>query len=66
MLPDGTCCFSLIVHVIHLNRTEVHRWMDGWIVILRVFFFSSVFQSYQEDGREIMKSCVQWSPFTVK
>ena len=24
--------------------------------------FSTVFQSYQDDGRLIMKGCVQWSP----
>ena len=25
-------------------------------------FFSTVFQSYQDDGRMIMKVCVQWNP----
>ena len=24
--------------------------------------FSKVFQSYQDDGRMIMKGCVQWNP----
>ena len=24
--------------------------------------FSTVFQSYQDDGQMIMKGCVQWSP----
>ena len=28
--------------------------------------FSTVFQSYQDDGRMIMKDCVQWNPFTVE
>ena len=27
---------------------------------------STVFQSYQDDGRVIMKGCVQWNPFTVE
>ena len=29
-------------------------------------FFSTVFQSYQDDGRLIMKGCVQWNLFTVE
>ena len=28
---------------------------------LRFYVLSTVFQSYQEDGRLIMKGCVQWS-----
>ena len=28
--------------------------------------FSTVFQSYQVDGRMIMKCCLQWNPFTVE
>ena len=28
--------------------------------------FSTVFQSYQDDGRIIMKGCVQCNPFTVE
>ena len=28
--------------------------------------FSKVFLSYQDDGRLIMKDCVQWSSFTVE
>ena len=33
--------------------------MDGWLAILRPF--STVFKSYQDDGRLILKGCVQWS-----
>ena len=34
--------------------------MDGWMT--RDFIsFSTVFQSYQDDGWMIMKGCVQWS-----
>ena len=28
--------------------------------------FSTVFQSYLDDGQMIMKSCMQGNPFTVK
>ena len=28
--------------------------------------FSTVFQSYQEDGQMIMKGCVQWNRFTAE
>ena len=28
---------------------------------LRFTFFSTVFQSYQDNGRLIMKKCVQWN-----
>ena len=31
--------------------------MDGW-VICNVAYFSTVFQSYQDDGRVRIKSCV--------
>ena len=34
--------------------------MDGWI-ICDFRSFSTVFQSYQDDGRLIMKGCVQLS-----
>ena len=37
------------------------RWMDGRM-ICDFTSFSTVFQSYQDDGRLIMKGCVQWSP----
>ena len=35
-------------------------WMDGWITF-DFTSFSTVFQSYQDDVRLIMKSCVQWN-----
>ena len=34
--------------------------MDGWM-ICDFTSFSTVFQSYQDDERLIMKGCVQWS-----
>ena len=35
--------------------------MDGWMTC-DFTSFSTVFQSYQDDERLIMKGCVQWSP----
>ena len=34
--------------------------MDGWM-ICDFTSFSTVLQSYQDDGRMIMKGCVQWN-----
>ena len=34
--------------------------MDGWLT-LDFTAFSTVFQSYQDDGMLIMKGCVQWN-----
>ena len=36
------------------------RWMDGWM-ICDFTSFLTVFQSYQDDVRMIMKGCVQWN-----
>ena len=33
---------------------------DGWMTC-DFTSFSTVFQSYQDDGRLIMKGCVQWN-----
>ena len=39
--------------------------MDGWMTC-DFTSFSTVFQSYQDDGQMIMKGCVQWNPFAVE
>ena len=39
--------------------------MDGWMTC-DVTSFSTVFQSYQDDERLIIKSCVQWSSVYVE
>ena len=58
-----TCKCSL------LSEFAVESPSDGWIVILQVVLqdfyksFSTVFKSYQADGRLIMKGCVQWNSF---
>ena len=36
-------------------------WMDGWM-ICNFMSFSTVFQSYQDDGQMRMKGCEQWNP----
>ena len=36
-------------------------WMDEWI-ICNFMSFSTVFQSYQDDGQMRMKGCEQWNP----
>ena len=36
--------------------------LDGWMTC-DFTSFSTVFQSYQDDGQMIMKGCVQWNPF---
>ena len=38
---------------------------DGWMTC-DFASFSTVFQSYQDDERLIMKDCVQWNPFTLE
>ena len=35
-------------------------------MICKFTSISTVFQSYQDDGRVIMKGCVQGNPFTVE
>ena len=39
--------------------------VDGWMTC-DFTSFSTVFQSYQDDGQMIMKGCVQWNPFMVE
>ena len=41
---------------------ELDGWLDGWTVGCNCdITFLSVFQTYQDDGRMIMKVYVQWS-----
>ena len=46
-----------------LNKNEK---MNGWIDNLDSTSFSTVFQSYQDDRRIIMKGCVQGTPFMIE
>ena len=38
-----------------------HGQMDGWMTC-DFTSFSTVLQSYHDDGQMIMKGCVQWNP----
>ena len=40
--------------------------MTGWMTCDFTVFQFTVFQSYQDDGRVIMKGCVPGTPFTVE
>ena len=51
---------NVVITSLVLNRS-----IDGWM-ICDFTSFSAVFQSYHDDGRMIMKGCVQWTPFTVE
>ena len=45
------------------------QWYDGWMggwMTCNFTSFSIMFQSYQSDGRMIIKGCVQGTPFTVE
>ena len=35
--------------------------LDGYWITCYFTSFSTVFQSYQDDGSVIMKGCVQWN-----
>ena len=71
-------CRSLIYILLlffHINIMFVHltssiyaahenpysNMMDGWMTC-NFRTFSTLFQSYQDDGWMIMKGCVQWNP----
>ena len=48
-------CISVI------SKRKMAGWMDGWMTC-DFMSFLTVFRSYQDDGRMIMKGCVQWNP----
>ena len=39
--------------------------MNGWMTC-NFMSFSTVFRSYQGNGRMIMKGCMQWNPVSVE
>ena len=41
-------------------RFSLQFFHDGWIDDLQFYVLLTVFQSYQDDARMIMKGCVQW------
>ena len=65
------CCWGLFEYLffhlsslsfLPLSRRSCYRLMDGWMTC-DFMYFSTVFQSYQDDGRLIMNGCVsvQWN-----
>ena len=43
-----------------IMKGRMDRWMDNWMTC-DFTSLSTVFQSYQDDERLIMKGCVQWN-----
>ena len=64
-LPDHTdnlgFCFGAGGSSIILLNSGHKCQDDGWMTCDFTSFLT-VFQSYQDDGRMIMKVCVQWNP----
>ena len=61
-------CVCVCVCCQDFNREKIGYLItleDGWL-ICDFTFFSTVFQSDQDDGRMKMKGCVQWNPFMVE
>ena len=57
--------FQVLCTRSHVNIRSKEESRNGWM-ICDFTSFSTVFQSYQDDRRMIMKGCVQWKPFTVE
>ena len=43
------------------SELQISDYMDGWMTC-DFTSFSIQFQTYQDNGRVIMKGCVQWNP----
>ena len=52
--------FFLFVVVVKFARRCLQFTLDGWMNCDFTSFLT-VLQSYQDDGRLIMKGCVQWN-----
>ena len=70
---DETCsgnfflCWSHLFSVSRLNidLNTVNKYADGWMTS-DLTSFSTVFQSYQDDGWIMMKAVCNRTPFTVE
>ena len=63
-----TCMKTATQHTILIlleAKGHYFLYMDGWMTC-DFTSFSTVFQSYQDGGRLIMKGCVQWNSFMVE
>ena len=61
IMPNLASLFTLCVLLLELQYCR----MTGWM-ICDLTSFSTVFQSYQNDGRLIMKGWCNGTPFTVE
>ena len=52
---------SLEDEILPKRDGRMDGWMDGWMDC-GFTSFSTVFQSYQDNGGMIMKGCMQWNP----
>ena len=55
LIGSDTVCHGK-ASLLHCSLSQM---MDGWM-ICDFTSFSTVFQSYQDDERLVMKGCVQW------
>ena len=53
-------CLWCIICILGLAIIPNFHYQDGWMTC-NFTSFSKLFQSYQDNGRLIMKGCVQWS-----
>ena len=60
-MPMYTFKSSFFTLFHHHNSHSLSPLWDGWM-ICNFMSFSTVFESYQEDGQMIMKGCAQWNP----
>ena len=64
MRVHNKCLYADIVVIPTLSPLPLLIWSSDLRFLTCDFTsFSTVFQSYQDDGWVIMKGCVQWTPF---
>ena len=57
--------WSTLLKVFGIISAIFQKEEDGWMTC-NFTSFSILFQSYQDDGRMIMKGCVHWNPVSVE
>ena len=50
----------MMLYRVTVQKTTPNQ-MDGWMTCDFTSLFFTVFQSYQDDVKMIMKDCVQWN-----
>ena len=56
---DKSKTIVVMICLLHYKNVDTLQ-IDGWMTCVFTSF-STVFQSYQDDERLIVKGCVQWS-----